>query len=271
MIAETIAKVLGGRKAGDGWMVCCPAHGDRESNLSIRDTDGGKVLVRCHAGCDQERVVAALRSLGLWEEHVDPAGSRAPRLVPLPATARIKAAPSMSRVVDGYPMPRRSSDKPLPARRKRRYNVRRIKATWPYSVQEIAGLFAIHKNAVLRWLKEGLTANRDQRPFLIRGDELTRFLTARQNGNRQKCAPDEFFCFKCRTPRGAYLGMADIVIESPTRLRVKALCGICDTLVNKVQSVRNLEQIKTRFDVQQLTGEHLLECAAPSLNSDLET
>jgi hypothetical protein len=114
MTAETIAKVLGGRKAGGGWMVCCPAHGDGASNLSIRDTDGGKVLVRCHAGCDQERVIAALRSLGLWEEHVDPAGSRAPRLVPLPATARIKAAPSMSRVVDGYPMPRRSSGKPLP-------------------------------------------------------------------------------------------------------------------------------------------------------------
>jgi hypothetical protein len=77
-------------------------------------------------------------------------------------------------------MPRRFNDKPPVVRRKRRYNVRRIKATWPYSVQEIATLFGIHKNAVLRWLKEGLQADRGQRPFLIRGDELTRFLTARQ-------------------------------------------------------------------------------------------
>ena len=69
MKAETIAKALGGRKAGGGWMARCPAHDDREPSLSIRDADDGKVLVRCHAGCDQERVIAALRSRGLWDEN----------------------------------------------------------------------------------------------------------------------------------------------------------------------------------------------------------
>jgi putative DNA primase/helicase len=44
----------------------CPAHNDREPSLSIRDARGGKVLVHCHAGCDQGRVIAALRSRGLW-------------------------------------------------------------------------------------------------------------------------------------------------------------------------------------------------------------
>jgi putative DNA primase/helicase len=69
MKAETIAKALGGRKAGGAWMARCPAHDDREPSLSIRDADGRKVLVRCHAGCDQGRVIAALRSRGLWEEN----------------------------------------------------------------------------------------------------------------------------------------------------------------------------------------------------------
>ena len=55
MNAETIAKALGGRKAGGGWMARCPAHDDRDAEPSIRDADDGKVLVRCHAGCDQER------------------------------------------------------------------------------------------------------------------------------------------------------------------------------------------------------------------------
>ncbi len=55
MKAETIARALGGRKAGGGWMARCPAHADREPSLSIRDGDGNKVLVRCHAGCDQAR------------------------------------------------------------------------------------------------------------------------------------------------------------------------------------------------------------------------
>jgi putative DNA primase/helicase len=56
MTAQTIAEALGGRKAGSGWTAHCPAHEDRTPSLSIRDSDDGKVLVRCHAGCDQERV-----------------------------------------------------------------------------------------------------------------------------------------------------------------------------------------------------------------------
>ncbi len=69
MTAETIAKFLGGRKAGGGWMVRCPVHDDREPSLSIRDGGDGKVLVHCHAGCDQGRVIAALRSRGFWNEN----------------------------------------------------------------------------------------------------------------------------------------------------------------------------------------------------------
>jgi len=66
--AEIIAKALGGRKAGGGWMACCPAHDDRVPSLSIRDADDGKILVRCHAGCDQKQVIAVLRSRGLWSQ-----------------------------------------------------------------------------------------------------------------------------------------------------------------------------------------------------------
>ena len=66
MNAEIIAKALGGRKVGQGWTARCPAHDDREPSLSIRDADG-KVLVRCHAGCDQRDVIAALKERGLWD------------------------------------------------------------------------------------------------------------------------------------------------------------------------------------------------------------
>ena len=47
-------------------MARCPAHGDRTPSLSIRAGDGDRALVYCHAGCGQARVVAALRSLGIW-------------------------------------------------------------------------------------------------------------------------------------------------------------------------------------------------------------
>jgi putative DNA primase/helicase len=67
MTAETIAKALGGRRTGGSWMARCPAHDDRTPSLSIRDTDGGTVLIHCHAGCDQQQVISVLRSLGVWD------------------------------------------------------------------------------------------------------------------------------------------------------------------------------------------------------------
>ena len=68
MNAEIMADALGGRKSGGGWMARCPAHDDRRPSLSILDGIDGKVLVRCHAGCNQELVIATLRARGLWTE-----------------------------------------------------------------------------------------------------------------------------------------------------------------------------------------------------------
>jgi putative DNA primase/helicase len=69
MTAETIAKALGGRKAGSGWSARCPAHDDSTPSLSLRDTGDGKVLIRCHAGCDQDEVIAHLKANGLWAQN----------------------------------------------------------------------------------------------------------------------------------------------------------------------------------------------------------
>lgn len=67
MTAESIAKALGGHRAGATWMARCPAHEDRVPSLSISSGINGKVLVRCHAGCDQRDVIVILRQRGLWE------------------------------------------------------------------------------------------------------------------------------------------------------------------------------------------------------------
>ena len=69
MSAETIAKALGGRKAGGGWLARCPVHDDGEPSLSMRNGGAWRALVHCHAGCEQERVIAVLHSRGLWEDN----------------------------------------------------------------------------------------------------------------------------------------------------------------------------------------------------------
>ena len=65
MNAEIVARTLGGRRNGKGWMVRCPVHEDRTPSLSITDGEGGKLLVYCFAGCDARDVLASLQHLGL--------------------------------------------------------------------------------------------------------------------------------------------------------------------------------------------------------------
>lgn len=62
--ARDLTSALGGVWHGGYGMAKCPAHDDRSPSLSIRD--GDRLLVRCHAGCEQADVIAALQDRGLW-------------------------------------------------------------------------------------------------------------------------------------------------------------------------------------------------------------
>lgn len=108
MTVEAIAKALGGHRAGATWMARCPAHDDSSPSLSISAGRDGKVLVRCHAGCNQRDVIAALSERGLW----DATGERRRRMTYRPrknlatepdsdATARMEVALSIWRASHG--------------------------------------------------------------------------------------------------------------------------------------------------------------------------
>ena len=64
--AAKIAIALLGYKSGGGWMARCPAHDDSTPSLALRDAEDGRVLIHCHAGCDQKSVIAALAKRRLW-------------------------------------------------------------------------------------------------------------------------------------------------------------------------------------------------------------
>lgn len=67
-----ICKALGGHWHGHYGLAYCPAHPNtRTPALSLSDGSGGKLLVKCHAGCDGADVLAALRARGLLAGHSD--------------------------------------------------------------------------------------------------------------------------------------------------------------------------------------------------------
>jgi hypothetical protein len=74
---DVAAELNGLKQSGDGWVARCPTHEDRNPSLKLTVTDTGKVLVHCHAGCDQTAVLAALgldkpgRPNAEWTPHGD--------------------------------------------------------------------------------------------------------------------------------------------------------------------------------------------------------
>ncbi len=48
------------RTGPDRWIACCPAHDDKGPSLAIRETDDGRVLVHCFAGCSVHEVIGAV-------------------------------------------------------------------------------------------------------------------------------------------------------------------------------------------------------------------
>lgn len=66
--AREIIKALDGKwdNASSSGTAKCPAHDDKRPSFSVSDKSG-KVYFRCHAGCSQDQLIAALVSRGLWE------------------------------------------------------------------------------------------------------------------------------------------------------------------------------------------------------------
>lgn len=63
--AERITRALGGKWYSRFGSARCPAHGDKHPSLSLSNGTDGRLLLRCHAGCDFTAILDALRGLGL--------------------------------------------------------------------------------------------------------------------------------------------------------------------------------------------------------------
>ncbi len=61
MTAQDILHRLQSVRGGRGqWTARCPAHDDRQNSLSVSEGNDRRVLLHCHAGCDVDKITAAL-------------------------------------------------------------------------------------------------------------------------------------------------------------------------------------------------------------------
>lgn len=120
----------------------------------------------------------------------------------------------------------------------KRVSARRVKIHRQYTYESAADALGVTAHTVRGWRSAGLAVLDSQKPHLILGHELKRFIESRMPKKSRELAPDEFYCMSCRAPRAPYGAMADYVPYNAARGRLVALCGACETPCNKFVSLK---------------------------------
>lgn len=55
-VDEILSKLSKVKKVSGGWQAVCPAHEDKNPSLSISEGYDGKILLKCHAGCETKDI-----------------------------------------------------------------------------------------------------------------------------------------------------------------------------------------------------------------------
>jgi hypothetical protein len=136
-------------------------------------------------------------------------------------------------------------------------------------VEEVSRLFAIHKNTVRNWLRDGLVPIDGQRPTVIRGVELRRFLTTRRTSARQTCGPGRIFCLPCRAPKAPAGNIAECVAAGATTGSLRGICPDCDRMIYRRINPRKLDAVRGDLDVTVTQAQpRIEESSRPHVNCD---
>lgn len=120
----------------------------------------------------------------------------------------------------------------------KRVSARRVKIPRQYTYDSAADVLNVTVQTVRAWRPLGLAVLDSQKPHLILGYELKRFLDSRKPKTTCKLEPDEFYCVLCRAARTPYGAMADYVPFNTVRGRLVALCGVCETPCNRFVTLK---------------------------------
>jgi hypothetical protein len=151
----------------------------------------------------------------------------------------------------------------------RHRNPRLAKIHRSYSVEEVSRLFAIHKNTVRNWLGQGLASIDNQRPTVIRGVELRRFLTDRRARAKQTCGPGRIYCLPCRAPKVPAGRMTECVAASETSGTLQGICPDCNRMIYRRVNPLKLNAVCGDLDVTLTqAGPRIEETTKPNVNCD---
>lgn len=154
----------------------------------------------------------------------------------------------------------------------RRHNPRLAKLSRNYTVEDVAKLYDVHKNAVRNWLRTGLTAIDDRRPALVTGRALRAFLEQRRSLTLRPCRPGQAYCLKCRVPRFTAGLVAEYHPLSDRHGNLVGLCEVCGCRLFRRVTLAKLEADQGNLTVVlKEPPRHIADSSRLSLNRDSES
>ncbi|MCH2164228.1 MAG: helix-turn-helix domain-containing protein [Marinovum sp.] len=123
-----------------------------------------------------------------------------------------------------------------------------IKSLWCYTIPEAAAVVGVSDRSIRAWITDGLPALNDERPTLLRGEDIITYIKAARDARKTKVAQDAFYCLKCRAAREPAGGMVECT-RTESRASLTALCEICETLMHKPVAPDRLPELERVFDL----------------------
>ncbi|SMY09955.1 helix-turn-helix domain-containing protein [Flavimaricola marinus] len=124
-----------------------------------------------------------------------------------------------------------------------------IKAFRTYTINEAAEVSGVSPRTISNWVKGGLSVLDDERPVLIRGDDLRDYIKSQRSERSRKTRLDTFYCVRCKAQRAAAAAMADCDLKHG-RARLTALCESCGTVVSKPVAEAKITELGRTLDLR---------------------
>ena len=138
----------------------------------------------------------------------------------------------------------------------KRPNPRAIKAARTYTVEEAATALGVSIGTIRSWVKSGLPLMKSQRPFLILGDALRRFLNDRAKATKAPLQPSQLYCLTCKAARRPMGLMVDCIPLTTQTARLLGLCEVCGGTCNRMISQTKIDHFSRIFEVAIKEGRH---------------
>ena len=133
----------------------------------------------------------------------------------------------------------------------------------------MARLFKVHRNTVRNWFRQGLEPIDDQRPILIRGQELRLFLTERRARAKQICGPGRIYCLPCRAPKVPAGNIAECIRTSETTGTLEGICPDCNRMIYRRINPLKLDEVRGDLDITVTQARlRIEETENPNVNCD---